>query len=144
MIDWNSDLGQRALERIQNEQVIWLTTISASEFPQPRPVWFVWDGSSFLIYSTPQAKKLKHIAHSPNVTLHFNTNADGEDIQVFLGKAEVDLHAPASDKNPAYSQKYHQGILSLGISEEKYAEIFRVAIRITPQRLRGLEPIPGL
>ncbi|HUN23395.1 MAG TPA: TIGR03667 family PPOX class F420-dependent oxidoreductase [Anaerolineales bacterium] len=144
MPNWNNELGRRTLERIQSEQVIWLTTVSTQGVPQPRPVWFVWDGFAFTIYSTPQAKKIVHINHNPNVALHFNTDTGGEDIQVILGNAHVDTSTPPSNMNVAYSQKYHAGILALGMGEEQYAATFSVAIRIIPFRLRGLDPIPGL
>ena len=141
MINWQDDLGQRTLQRIATEMVIWLTTISPSGVPHPRPVWYVWDGSAFLIYSAARAKKIGHIAHNPNVALHFNTNADGEDVQVILGKATIDPSAPLPDLNAAYLTKYRKGIYSLSMDEKRYASIFTVALRIEPFRLRGLEPI---
>lgn len=141
MINWHDELGQRALQRIQAELVLWLTTISPSGVPQPRPVWFVWDGSTFLIYSAARAKKIVHIAQNPHVALHFNTNANGEDIQVILGKATIDGSAPPPDLNGAYLNKYRAGIYSLAMDEKRYASIFSVALRIEPFRLRGLEPI---
>jgi len=144
MINFADELGQRTLQRIESEQVIWLTTISPSNIPQPRPVWFVWDGEAFTIYSTPQAKKLLHIAHNPNVALHFNTDAQGEDIQVILGQAQVDKNAPPPNLNQAYREKYHEGFLALGMDEVKYAAMFTAALRIVPTRLRGLEPIPEM
>lgn len=144
MINWADELGQRALHRIKSEHVIWLTTVSPRDVPQPRPVWFVWDSQTFLIYSTPQARKIAHLARNPNVALHFNTDSEGEDIQVILGQAHVDAGAPPADLHPAYSEKYHAGILSLGLDERKYAQLFSVAVRIRPTRLRGLDPIPGL
>lgn len=144
MIFFDDELGQRTLERIKSELVIWLTTVSPRGIPQPRPVWFVWDGEAFTIYSTPQARKLVHIANNPNVALHFNTDTDGEDVQVILGNAFVDKNAPPSKSNSAYSEKYHAGIVSLGMDEEKYSATFSVAVRVIPSRLRGLEPIPEI
>lgn len=142
MIDWQSDLGRRALQRIEHEQVIWLTTISASGFPQPRPVWFVWDGESFLIYTLPAAYKLKHIAHNPNVALNFNATADGDDIQVVLGTARVDGDAPAVVDNAVYCTKYRAGFRTINMSVDEYSAMFSAAVRVTPVRLRGLEPLP--
>jgi PPOX class probable F420-dependent enzyme len=142
MINWDNELGRRAMERIQAEEVIWFTTLSPGGFPQPRPVWFVWDAASFLVYSIPDAKKILHIAQHPNVALHFNTDAGGEDIQVILGTAQVDSTAPKCISNPAYLTKYHEGILSLEMDDQSYSNMFSVAIRITPLRLRGLEPLP--
>ncbi len=122
----------------------WLTRVlSHSGRPQPRPVWFVWDGESFTIYSIPTARKITHIAQNPKVALHFNTDAGGEDVQVILGQAHLDPHAPPSKLNKAYSEKYHAGILALGMDEERYSAMFSAAIRVTPSRLRGLEPLPS-
>lgn len=142
MIDWDSEVGRRALQRIEREEVIWLTTVSSRGVPQPRPVWFVWEAGSFLIYSTPLAWKLKHIAANPNVALHFNTDATGEDIQVILGNAALAPEAPPADRNAAYVAKYALGIAGLGMDAATYAATFTVALRVTPTRLRGLEPIP--
>lgn len=144
MINWDTPVGQRALARLNHEEVIWLTTISAVGIPQPRPVWFVWDGATFLIYSMPTAKKTAHIAQNPNVALHFNTDVGGEDVQVFLGTAQLDPSVPPAKHNAAYCAKYREGILSLGLDEAQYSAMFSAALRVTPTRLRGLEPLPVL
>jgi PPOX class probable F420-dependent enzyme len=142
MIDWQNELGQRTYQRLIAEPVIWLTTVSAGGVPQPRPVWFVWNGAALIIYSSPQAWKLKHIARHPKVALHFNTDADGYDIQVILGHARIDPELSQAGLIEAYREKYGADIRQLGMSEAKYAAIFSVALRIVPLRLRGLEPIP--
>jgi len=142
MINFENETGQRFLERVQSERVIWLTTISQSGKPQPRPVWFVRDGGDLVVYSNARAKKLKHIAHNPNVSLHFNTSVDGYDVQVLIGTAQVDSGLPPSNLNKAYSEKYGAEILTLDMDEARYAELYSVGIRITPTHLRGLEPIP--
>lgn len=41
MIDFTTQLGERLHQRLQEDFVIWLTTVDASGFPQPRPVWFI-------------------------------------------------------------------------------------------------------
>ena len=142
MINWDTAVGQRALARLNHEEVIWLTTISAGGIPQPRPVWFVWDGTTFLIYSMPTAKKIAHIAQNPNVSLHFNTDVGGEDVQVFLGTAHLDPSVGPVKGNAAYITKYHEGIRAIGMDEEQYSAMFSAALRITPTRLRGLDPLP--
>lgn len=142
MINFSDELGKRTMDRILTEQVIWLTTISPKGLPQPRPVWFVWDQGDFIIYSTSNARKIAHISANPNISLHFNTDADGYDIQVILGKACVDPTVLPANLNEAYSTKYGAEILTLDMDEEKYSRLYSVGIRITPIRLRGLEPIP--
>jgi len=142
MIDLSNETGQRLLERIRVERVIWLTTVSPGGIPQPRPVWFVWDDGDFIVYSNANAKKLSHIAGNPNVALHFNTGADGYDVQVIIAKASIDAKLPSTNLNKAYSDKYGEEILTLDMSAERYAELYSVGLRITPTRIRGLEPIP--
>ena len=43
-IDTSSSFGRRVVERLENEHVVWLTTVAADGTPQPSPVWFLWDG----------------------------------------------------------------------------------------------------
>src|SRR5688572_18541946 len=50
-LDITTDAGKRIEERLRDELIIWLTTIDRKGTPQPRPVWFIWDGESFLIYT---------------------------------------------------------------------------------------------
>jgi len=141
-MDYNNETGQRLLERLRLERVIWLTTVSPGGIPQPRPVWFVWDEGDVIVYSNAHARKLYHIAGNPNVALHFNTGTDGYDVQVIPGKARVDDKLPPTNLNQAYSEKYGEEILTLDMDENRYAELYSVGLRITPTRIRGLEPIP--
>jgi len=80
MIDFSTKLGRRVAKQLKAEQVIWLTTVGPGNTPQPRPVWFWWDGTSVLIYSKPKAHKLRHIRRYPNVSLNFNSDAEGSEI----------------------------------------------------------------
>lgn len=137
MLNLNTKFGRLVKRRLKNEQEIWLTTIGSDGTPQPRPVWFWWDGETFLIYSKADAHKIKHIARNPNVVLNFNsTNKDGG-VVVFHGTAAVDFDAPAPLKQRAYFRKYKQGIRDINLTPGQFAQDYRVAIRITPTALRG-------
>lgn len=137
MLDFSTPLGQRALQRLKTEYVVWLTTVDSKGSPQPRPVWFVWDGEAFTIYSRAQAKKVQHIARNPHVSLHFDGGARGEDIQVFLGIAEIVENPVPTNENAAYSEKYGSGIIGLGMTGKSFAKEYAVCIRIKPSRLRS-------
>jgi PPOX class probable F420-dependent enzyme len=63
-------------------KIIWLITVDADNRPQPRPVWFHWDGETVLIFSESNKAKLRHIARNPKVSLNFNTDEDGGDVAV--------------------------------------------------------------
>ncbi len=139
MIDFNSKFGRKAKRHLREEYFVWLTTVSSDLAPQPRPVWFVWDHDSFLIYSQPHAHKVQHLMKHPKVALHFNSSdKKGEqDLIVFIGNAVIDPDAPPAHKVPAYVKKYRAEIKSLGATPEQLGKEYSVAIRITPTSLRG-------
>jgi PPOX class probable F420-dependent enzyme len=139
MIDFSGELGARVRERLTTEQVIWLTTVAPSGTPHPRPVWFLWDGSAFLIYSQPTAKKLAHIAGNPHVALHFNSTPDGDDIQVFLATATIDRNPPLAQDVAAYRAKYRAAIEAIGMTPETLSATYNVLLRAVPTKLRGME-----
>jgi PPOX class probable F420-dependent enzyme len=76
--------------RLRDEEVIWLMSVRADGTPEPNPVWFYWDGSSFLIYGNRGSHKLSHIARNPRVSLNFNTDAHGGNVAVFTGEARIE------------------------------------------------------
>ncbi len=138
---FDTPTGKRALERLKTEQVIWLTTVTASGKPQPRPVWFVWDGQSVWIYTEHSSRKIAHLAANPQVALHFNSDPSGDDIQVLLGEAAVDPNAPPVRDLPAYIEKYADGIQGIDMTVETYSTRFDTAVRVTVSRVRGLDPL---
>jgi len=138
MIDFSTEFGQRARERLVTEYFVWFTTVGADLTPQPRPVWFVWDQDSFLIFSQPGARKVAHIRQHPNVSLHFNTDAHAdENVIVFLGRAELDPHAPPAHEVFAYFEKYAEGIAALNMTPGEFSREYSLAIRVRPAKLRG-------
>lgn len=137
MIDFTDELGKSALKRIQEDYFLWLTTIDTAGVPQPRPVWFIWDGESFIVYSKPSTRKLFHIAHNSNVAVHFDGGPKGWDIVVFLSTAEIIDNPTSSNQVSAYIQKYREGIHGLNTTEEDFAKEYSVAIRIRPRKLRA-------
>src|SRR5689334_16400370 len=64
--------GAQVARRLREEMVIWVTAEAEDGTPQPNPVWFLWDGASFLIYCQRGAKRLEHIRRNPRVALNFN------------------------------------------------------------------------
>lgn len=141
MIDFNTKFGRFAKKHLKSEYFIWLTTVDSTGTPQPRPVWFIWESDTVLIYSQAKAYKLKHIQNNPNVALHFNSaDAQGEKrLIMFTGTAVIDKNAMPTNKLRAYMRKYKSGITNLNMTADQFAKDYSVAIRITPTNLRGWE-----
>ena len=140
MVDFTSKFGRAVLQHIAEQYVIWLTTVDSKLTPQPRPVWFVWENDSFLIFSQPHAQKVKHILKNPGVALHFNTDETGDKrVVVFTGQASIDAVSPAAHQVPAYLKKYKEAIAGLEMSPEEFSREYSTAIKITPTEVRGWE-----
>lgn len=140
MIDLTTEFGRAVQRHLESQYVIWLTTLDSSLTPQPRPVWFIWENDSFLIFSQPGAYKVKHIEKNPKVALHFNTDQTGDrHVIIFTGEAVIDSDSPPAHKIPAYLEKYESGIIGLEMTPEVFSKDYSIAIRINPTELRGWE-----
>jgi PPOX class probable F420-dependent enzyme len=136
VLDFDSPAGARADRRLRTEQILWLTTVRADGQPQASPVWFVWDGETFLIFSQPDAQKLRNLAANPRVAVHVDTDEAGEDVVTIDGTAAVDPDVPSSDQLEEYQVKYREGIQAIGTTPAELARDYSVAIRIRPTRVR--------
>ena len=137
VIDESTEFGARVARRLREETVVWLTTVTPSGAPLPRPVGFVWDGGRLVsIYSQPGAR-VRNIAANPKVTLNFDGDGRGGDIVVLSGIAQVDPDAPAADANPIHLAKYAAQIERFGMTPASFAARFSVPIRIRLTRLDG-------
>jgi PPOX class probable F420-dependent enzyme len=111
-------------------------TVAPSGAPAPIPVWFLWDGDSFLVYSQPGTPKLANIAANPRVALHLSDDGRGSDIVIVSGRARRSDDPPAH-RVPAYIEKYAGLIADNSWTAQSFAADYSVPIRIEPRRVRG-------
>ncbi len=140
MIDLRTKFGRTVKRHLKNEYVIWLTTVDSNLTPQPRPVWFIWEDDTFLVFSQAKAYKVAHIHKNANVALHFNTDETGDKhVIVFTGEASMDVNCPPAHKVRAYFKKYKTGIADLNMTPDGFSAEYSTAIRIKPTDVRGWE-----
>jgi len=135
MIDLTSRLGVHVAKRLQEEHILWLTTVASDGTPQPNPVWFYWDGKTIHVRSQPGSHKLKNITRNPKVSMNFQADEEGGDVVVLTGDATIDRNPPKPD--PRFIEKYRESIPKIGHTPESLAAAYSVLVRITPNRLRG-------
>ena len=136
-IDTSTDYGARVTRHLEDDRIIWLTTVGPDGTPQPSPVWFLWDGEVALIYSQPTAPKLRNIGRHPQVSLNFNCTPSGGDVVILAGDSWIDTEAPPASEMPAYVEKYMQGLREIGLTPDAFAQSYSVALRVRPTALRG-------
>lgn len=136
-IDTTSEFGKRAAQRLRDELIYWLVTVGPDGTPEPSPVWALWDGETFLIYSRPATPKLRNVVARPRVALHLDGDGRGGDIVIVTGEARLTPDAPPADRVPEYVAKYREGFRRINMTPEAFARAYSVALRVTPSRLRG-------
>ncbi|NEW38993.1 TIGR03667 family PPOX class F420-dependent oxidoreductase [Nocardia cyriacigeorgica] len=137
LVDTSTEFGARVAERLDKEQVVWLTTVGPTGTPQPNPVWFLWHDGEFLLFSQPDRPKLRNIARNPRVALHLNSTESGGDVVVVTGTARVDDTDISAEEADAYVEKYTDGLVSISMTREQFFDEYSVLVRISPDRLRG-------
>jgi PPOX class probable F420-dependent enzyme len=136
VLDPSKEAHAHADRRLRSEQVAWLTTVRADGQAQSTPVWFLWDGETFLLYSQPGAQKVRNVAANPKVSLHLGDDGAGDDIVTFEGAATVEPDTPRADRVAEYLAKYQTAIEGLGYEPGPFARTYSTAIRVRPTRAR--------
>jgi PPOX class probable F420-dependent enzyme len=137
VIDEGTEFGARVARRLREEEVAWVTTVSASGAPLPRPIWFVWNGAGSVLVYSRRGTRIRNIQANPRVTFSFDGNGHGGDIVVLTGRASVDREAPGAGRDEAYLLKYADQIERTGLSLDEFTARFPVPVRIRFFRLYG-------
>jgi PPOX class probable F420-dependent enzyme len=136
--DVDTEFGARVAGHLQEETVVWLTTVSAAGAPVPSPVWFHWDGADRVrVYSLPDTPRAKNIAANPRVTLNFAGDGRGGDIVVLKGTAGLDPGGGSALDDAAYLAKYSAGLERIGATAEMFAQKYSMVVTITVTGVRG-------
>jgi PPOX class probable F420-dependent enzyme len=138
VIDPSTPAGAHVAQRLRDELMAWLTTVSPRGAPITIPIWFLWQGGdSLLVYSQPNTAKLRNIAANPRICVHLNDEGAGQDIVIMIGTAELSDDPPA-DQLDVYIEKYRSLIDGYGWTPESFAADYSVPFRVNVERLRGV------
>jgi PPOX class probable F420-dependent enzyme len=135
MFDLSDPKSAHIDRRLRAEPIIWLSTVRPDGRPHLVPVWFVWDGTTLLIFSKPATQKVRNLRHSPLVMLALDSADEGEDIVLLEGRAELLGDDAPRSTLPAYAEKYAALMERLGMAAEWHATEYKQAIRVTVERL---------
>lgn len=135
-IDASTEAGKLALDQLEHEEVIWLTTVRQDGQPQTSAVWFLWTGEEFVIYSMPDKPKLRNIQRNPRVCLNFNTDPHGMHVVEVEGTARIDESHASAAETPAMIEKYREGVARIESTPEQFSATFRVPIIVSPSKFR--------
>ncbi|MFZ0091053.1 MAG: TIGR03667 family PPOX class F420-dependent oxidoreductase [Solirubrobacteraceae bacterium] len=137
MIDESTEFGARVARHLREETIVWLTTVTPSGAPLPRPVGFLWDGGENVTMHSQPGARLRNIGANPKVTLNFRGDTDGGDIVVLSGTAEVDESCPGAAEDPAWVAKYATEWERMGMTAKSFAQRFSVPVRVRITAVHG-------
>lgn len=126
---------QRIDDKLRDEIVVWLTTVSPEGQPQSVPVWFLWREGAFLIYSQAGKPKLHNLASNPRISLHFRGTRNGEDVATLEAEARRAEGHPSADQVAPYVEKYAEEIEKLRWTPQSFAADYSEPILARPTRL---------
>jgi PPOX class probable F420-dependent enzyme len=136
-MDWDSAEGKKLAERLRKEMVIWLTTVRPDGMPMPTPVWFLWEGDSFLIYSQPDTFKLRNLAANLKASLNLNCDEWGDAVAVFTGEVTMEKEGRPAIENGAYLEKYRESIRDIQMTPETFSKEYSVALHFKVKKVRA-------
>jgi PPOX class probable F420-dependent enzyme len=89
VLNLSAEASAALAERLRTESVAWITTVTPGGQPQSSPVWFLWEEGEFLVYAQPHSWKVRNIRANPKVSLHLNSDEEGNRVVTFEGSARI-------------------------------------------------------
>ncbi len=89
---------------LADEPVIWLSTVREDGMPHLVPVWFWWDGQTVLVFSKPNAVKVRALRANPRAMIALGEPDD--DFDVAMVEAQADLLDETPVVPDAFFTKY--------------------------------------
>lgn len=137
-LDPADDVHARALQRLRTEEIGWLGSTGRNGYPHAVPVWFLWHDDAVLTFSQPGAAKVRNLRRDPRAMLHLEAGADGEQLQVLQGDAEISDRSTGdwmTEVEAAYRAKYTAGLRHLGWELQRIVDDYSTAILLRPHRM---------
>lgn len=122
---------------LAEEPVLWLSTVRPDGTPHIVPIWFWWDGEAILVFSKPDARKVRNLRANPAAMLAVGDADDDFDVALLEGRATLLTSTTAEMMPAAHVHKYADRMAAIGLSPAEYAATYSQVIRIVPTRYLG-------
>jgi PPOX class probable F420-dependent enzyme len=129
-------INDKVRKKLNEEEVIWLTTVRTDGQPQASVVWFLLEGDEILIYSKKGTIRNQNVVESPKVALNLNSSPTGGAVLTMEGIGRIDMDAPRASENPPYLGKYLKRIEGFNWTPESFSNDYPLPIRIEIRKVR--------
>ena len=124
--------ARRVLPMLEDERVVWLSTVGEDGSPHLVPTWFWWDGEALVVFSKPGAAKVRNLRANPRLMVAVGDPED--DFSVGLIEAQASFVDGATSVPAAFFAKYSDELGPGRLDAETFRATYTQAIRILPTR----------
>jgi PPOX class probable F420-dependent enzyme len=121
----------RVRPMLDDERVVWLSTVRPDGTPHLVPTWFLWDGDAIVVFSKPGAAKVRNLRANPRLMVAVGDPED--DFSVGLIEAEATCLEDARVPD-AFFAKYAAELGPGHLDAASFRATYTQAIRIVPTR----------
>jgi PPOX class probable F420-dependent enzyme len=136
-----AELTQEVSRRLESDNYGWLTTVAKSGQPVPRLVWFLFDGTDVIVYSEPDAAKVRHIKAHPRVSFSLDSDGNGNGVVAVGGETRIDAEGANPLEDKAYVAKYEELAKSFGFTEE-FLTAYSTRLKVSIDKVWTTPPAP--
>lgn len=122
---------------LKRETVAWLSSVRPDGAPHVVPIWFVWDGESILVFSKPNAQKVRNLRADPRAMLAVGRPGVDFDVELVEVTAEIVPDSSPGLLPDGFVGKYASLARRAGIAMDRFAATYSQPIRLHPTRWLG-------
>lgn len=122
----------RVRPMLDEERVVWLSTVRPDGTPHLVPTWFLWDGEALVVFSKPGAAKVRNLRANPRLMVAVGDPED--DFSVGLIEAQATCLETIAHVPDAFFAKYANELGPGRLDEATFRATYTQAIRILPTR----------
>jgi PPOX class probable F420-dependent enzyme len=122
----------RVRPMLDEERVVWLSTVRPDGTPHLVPTWFLWDGEALVVFSKPSAAKVRNLRANPRLMIAIGDPED--DFAVGLIEAEATCSEEVAHVPDAFFAKYADELRPGRLDAATFRATYTQAIRIVPTR----------
>ncbi|HSL32879.1 MAG TPA: pyridoxamine 5'-phosphate oxidase family protein [Candidatus Limnocylindrales bacterium] len=122
---------------LRRETVAWLSSVRPDGAPHVVPIWFVWDGESILVFSKPDAQKVRNLRADPRAMVAVGRPGADFDVELVEVTAEIVPESSPGLLPDGFVGKYASLARRAGIAMDRFAATYSQPIRLHPTRWLG-------
>lgn len=122
---------------LRRETVVWLSSVRPDGAPHVVPIWFVWDGESILVFSKPNAPKVRNLRADPRAMVAVGRPGPDFDVELVEVTAEIVPESSPGLLPDGFVGKYASLARRAGIAMDRFAATYSQPIRLHPTRWLG-------